>query len=48
VCGRQIKPKETYITSSGAFKGIGFRKINHEMFEWGQYQPENIKSFYLA
>jgi hypothetical protein len=31
--------------SSGAFKGIGLRKINHEMFKWGQYQPENAKSF---
>jgi hypothetical protein len=35
-------------TSSGAFKGIGFRKINHEMFNWGPYQPENAKSFYEA
>jgi hypothetical protein len=38
-CGRWIKPKEAYITSSGIFKGIGYRKINHEMFNWGQYQP---------
>jgi hypothetical protein len=32
------------LTSSAAFIGIGFRKINHEMFKWGQYQPENAKS----
>jgi hypothetical protein len=43
-----MKPKQAYITSSGAFKGIGFRKINNEMFKWGQYQPENINSFSIA
>jgi hypothetical protein len=48
VCGRLIKPKQAFITSSGTFKGIGFRKINHEMFKWGQYQPENAKSLYVA
>jgi hypothetical protein len=40
----QLKWRRTGIqNSSGAFKGIGFRKINHEMFKWGQYQPENAK-----
>jgi hypothetical protein len=48
VWGRWIKPKQAYITSSGAFKRIGFRKINQEMFKWGQYQPENVNSFYIA
>jgi hypothetical protein len=48
VCGRRSKPKQAYITSSDAFKGIGFREINHEMFKWGQYQPENVKTFYVA
>jgi hypothetical protein len=43
-----MKQKQAYITSFGAFKGIGLRKINHEMFKWGQYQPENAKSFYVA
>ncbi len=38
VRGREIKPKQAYIPSSGAFKGIGYRKIIHEMFKWGQYQ----------
>ncbi len=38
VCGREIKPKQAYIPSSGAFKGIGYRKIIHEMFKWGQDQ----------
>jgi hypothetical protein len=41
VCKRSIKPKQANKTNSGAFEGIGFRKINHEMFKWGQYQPEN-------
>ncbi len=41
VCGREIKPKQSYIPSSGAFKGIGYRKIIHEMFKWDQYQLEN-------
>ncbi len=45
---RWVKPKQAYITSSSAFKGIGFRKINDEMFKWGQYQPENVNSFYTA
>jgi hypothetical protein len=36
------------MTGYGAFKGIGFRKINDEMFKWGQYQPENVNSFYIA
>ncbi len=40
--------KTAYITSSGAFKGIGFRKVNEEMFKWGQYQSENVNSFYIA
>jgi hypothetical protein len=40
--------KTAYITSSGAFKEIVFRKINDEMFKWGQYQPENVNSFYKA
>ncbi len=38
VCGREINPKQAYIPSSGTFKGIGYRKIIHEMFKWGQYQ----------
>jgi hypothetical protein len=29
-------------------KGIGFREDNHEMFKWGQYEPKNAKSFYVA
>jgi hypothetical protein len=33
MCGRGIHPKQEYITSSGAFKGIGFGQINHEMFK---------------
>jgi hypothetical protein len=45
---RWIKPKQAYITISGAFKGIGFRKINDEMFKWGQCQLENVNSFYIA
>jgi hypothetical protein len=45
---RWIKPKQAYITSSSAFKGIGFRKINNEMFRWGQCQPENVNSLYTA
>jgi hypothetical protein len=45
---RWIKPKQAYITSSGAFKGIGFRKINNEMFKWGQCQPENVNNFFIA
>jgi hypothetical protein len=46
---RKMNQAKTGIqTSSGAFKGIGFRKINHEMFNWGPYQPENAKSFYEA
>jgi hypothetical protein len=45
---RWIKPKQAYITSSGAFKGIGFRKINVEMFKWSQCQQENVNSFYIA
>ncbi len=45
---RWIKPKQAYITSSVAFKEIGFRKINNEMFKWGQCQPENCNSFYIA
>jgi hypothetical protein len=40
--------KTAYITSSGAIKGIGFRKINDEMFKWRQCQPENVNSFYIA
>jgi hypothetical protein len=35
VWGRWIRPKQAYITSSGA---IGYRKINHEIVKWGQYQ----------
>jgi hypothetical protein len=35
-------------TSSGGFKGIGFRKIYKEMFKWGQYQTENVNSFYIC
>jgi hypothetical protein len=35
-------------SSSGAFKEIGFRKINDEMVKWNQYQPEIVNSFYLA
>ncbi len=45
---RWIKPKQAYIPSSGAFKGIGFRKINDEMLKWIQYQSENVNIFYLA
>jgi hypothetical protein len=41
-------PKQARITSSGAFKEIGFRKINEKMFKWGQYQPENVNSSYIA
>ncbi len=48
VWGRWIKPKQAYMTSSGTFKGIEFGKINLEMFRWVQYQPENVKSFYIA
>jgi hypothetical protein len=48
VCGRLIKQKQAYTTSSGAFKGIGFGKINHEMLKCGQHQPENAESFYVA
>ncbi len=33
----RIKPNHAYLTSSGAFKGIGFRKIYDEMFIWDQY-----------
>jgi hypothetical protein len=25
--------------SSGTFKGMGYRKIIHEIFKWSQYQP---------
>jgi hypothetical protein len=42
------QPKQAYITSSGAFKGKGFRKINDKLFKWGQYEPENVNSFYIA
>ncbi len=45
---RWIKPKQAYKTSSGAIKGIGFRKINDEIFKWSQCQPENVNSFYIA
>ncbi len=45
---RWIKPKQAYITSSGTFKGIVFRKVDDDMFKWGQYQPENVNSFYIA
>ncbi len=38
VCGREIKLKQVYIPSSGAFKGIVYRKIIHEIVKWGQYQ----------
>ncbi len=48
VWGRWIEQKQADITSSGAFKGIGFRQINDEMFKWGQYQTENVNSFYIA
>ncbi len=48
VWGRWINPKQAYISSSGAFKGIVFIKINDEMFKWGPYQPENVNSFYIA
>jgi hypothetical protein len=48
VWGRWLKPKQAYITSSGTFKGILFRKINDKMFKWGQYQLENVNSFYIA
>jgi hypothetical protein len=48
VWGRWLKPKQACITSSGAFKRLVFRKINNEMFKWGQYQPENVNSFYIA
>ncbi len=46
VWGRWLKPKQAYITSS--FKGIVFRKINDEMFEWGLCEPENVNSLYIA
>jgi hypothetical protein len=42
------EPKQAYITSSGAFEGIGFRRNNHEMFKRGQYQPENTKMFFCS
>ncbi len=45
---RLIKPKQAFVISSGTFKGIGFRKINNEMFKWSQCQPENVNSFYIA
>jgi hypothetical protein len=48
VCGRWVKPKHAHTTNSGAFKEIGFRKINHEMFKSDPYQPENAKSFNVA
>jgi hypothetical protein len=41
-------PKHAYISSTGAFKGIVFIKINEEMFKWGPYQPENVNSVYVA
>ncbi len=45
---RWIMPKQANITSSGTFKGIGFRKINNKLFKWGLCQPENVNSFYTA
>jgi hypothetical protein len=42
------EPKQEYITSTGAFEGIGFGKNNHEMFKRGQYQPENAKKFFCS
>ncbi len=45
LCERWIKPKQAHITSSGAFKGIGFWEINRGTFK---YQAENAKSFYGA
>ncbi len=35
VWGRWNNPKHAYISSSGAFKGTVFIKINDEMFKWG-------------
>ncbi len=43
--GRWINPKQAYISSSGAFKGIVIIKINDELFKWGPYQWENVNSF---
>ncbi len=48
VWGRWNNPKHAYISSSGAFKGTVFIKINDEMFKWSPYQPENVNSFYIA
>jgi hypothetical protein len=48
VWGRWIKQKQACISSSGAFKGIVFIKINNEMFKWCPCQPENVNSFYTA
>jgi hypothetical protein len=33
---------------TGAFKGIGFRKINLKMSKRGQYQAEYDKKLYAA
>jgi hypothetical protein len=35
VCGREIIPKQAYIPSSGALKGIVYRKIIHEIVKRG-------------
>ncbi len=45
VCGRWIKPKQAYITSSGAFKGIGFRKINHECSNGANINQKMLEVF---
>jgi hypothetical protein len=41
--GRWIKPKQAYITSSGTFKGIGFRKLTIICSRRAKYQPEMLK-----
>jgi hypothetical protein len=46
---REMKQSNyAYVSSSGAFKGTVFIKINDEMFKWGPYKPENVNSFYIA
>ncbi len=43
VCRRWINLKQAYTTSSGGFKKIGFRKINHEKFKWPNIKQKMIK-----
>ncbi len=45
VWGRWINPKQACISSSGAFKGIVFIKINDEMFKWAHINQKMLTVF---